>query len=78
MLRAQHRFGGAGWGKKIEEGFGMRELSRAEYGMEISWRVRDTLISIGGMRDSFEIDSGMRDLNSKRPFEINFTKAGSG
>ena len=31
----------------------------------MSWRDRDTLISIGGMQDSFEIDSGMRDLNSK-------------
>ena len=26
---------------------------------------RNALISIGGMRDSFEIDNGMRDLNSK-------------
>ena len=33
--------------------------------MIISWQDRDVLISIGGMRDSFEIDSGMRDLNSK-------------
>ena len=32
--------------------------------MKISWRDRDTFISIGGMRDSFEIDSGMRDLKS--------------
>ena len=33
--------------------------------MKISWRDRDALISIGGMRDSVEIDGGMRDLNSK-------------
>ena len=41
----------------------MREISRAGYGLKISWRDRDALISINGMRDSFEIDSGMR------PFE---------
>ena len=34
-------------------------------GEKISWRDRDALLSIGGMRDSFEIDSGMQDLNSK-------------
>ena len=28
--------------------------------MKIAWWDRDALISIGGMRDSFEIDSGMR------------------
>ena len=33
--------------------------------MKISWRNRDGLISIGGMRDSFEIDGGVRELNSK-------------
>ena len=55
---------------KIEAGWGIREISRAGYGMEISWRDRDTLVSIGGMRDNFEIDSGMRDLNSIRPFQI--------
>ena len=33
--------------------------------MQISWRDRDALISIGGMRDSAEIDGGMRDLNNK-------------
>ena len=37
----------------------MREISRAVYGIKISWRDRDALISIDGMRDSFEIDSGM-------------------
>ena len=53
-------------GRKIEAGCGIGEVSRAGYGMETS--------SIGGMRDSFEIDSRMRDLNSKWPF-IWFNKA---
>ena len=57
---------GCRMGRKIEVGRGIREISRAGYGMEISSRDRDTLISTGGMRDNFEIDSGMRDLNSKR------------
>ena len=39
-------------------------MLRAGYGMKISWRDRDALISIGGMRDSFEIIGGMQDLNS--------------
>ena len=39
---------------------------RAGYGMKMSWRDRDELISIGGMRDSFEIVRGTRpDSNSK-------------
>ena len=29
--------------------------------MKIFWRDRNAHISIGGMRDSFESDSGMRD-----------------
>ena len=29
--------------------------------MKISWRDQDVLISIGGMRDSFEIDSGIKE-----------------
>ena len=33
--------------------------------MKISLRDRDGLISIGGMRDSFEIDGGMGEFNSK-------------
>ena len=33
--------------------------------MKLAWPDRDALISIDGMRDSFEIDSGMRDFNSK-------------
>ena len=37
----------------------------AKYGIKVSWLDRDALISIGGMRDSFEIDGGFRDLNSK-------------
>ena len=43
----------------------------------IDWGIRDdnilrdrnSLISIGGMRDSFKIVGGMRDLKGKRPFE---------
>ena len=60
---------GCGMGHKIEAGCKIREISRAGNGMKISWRDRDALISIGGMRDSFQIDSGMQDLHSKRPFE---------
>ena len=60
---------GCGIGHEIEEGCGIWEILEAEYGMKLSWGDRDALISIGGMRDSFEIDSGMRDLNSKWPFE---------
>ena len=38
----------------------------AGYGIKISWQDRDALISTGGMRiHSFEIDSGVWDLNSK-------------
>ena len=33
--------------------------------MKISWRDRDALFNIDGMPDSFEIDGGMWDLNSK-------------
>ena len=56
---------GRGMGHKIEAGCGTREISRGGYGMKISWRDRNALISIVGMRDSFEIDIGMRNLNSK-------------
>ena len=52
-------------GHKIEARCGIRQILRAGYGMNISWRDRDTLISIGGMRDSFENVGGMRDLNRK-------------
>ena len=52
-------------GHKIEAGCGIREILRAGYGMNVSWRDRDVLISIGGMRDSFESVGGMRDLNRK-------------
>ena len=37
----------AGWGIKVEAGFGIREMLRAGYGMKISWQGRDALISIG-------------------------------
>ena len=50
-------------GLKIEAGCGIREIMRAGYGMKIAWRDRDALISIGGMRYSFEIDSGMQDFS---------------
>ena len=55
-------------GHKIKAGCGIREKLRAKYGMNISWRDRDVLISIVGMWDSFELVGGMRDLNSKWPF----------
>ena len=42
-------------GHKIEAGCGIRETLKAGCGMNISWRDRDALISIGGMRDSIEI-----------------------
>ena len=38
--------------------------------MKISWRDLEALISIGGMRDSFEIDSGMRDLTASDLLKI--------
>ena len=38
------------------------------YGLKLSWQDQDALSSIGGMQDSFEIDGGMQDLNSIRPF----------
>ena len=50
---------------KIEAGCGIREVLRVGFGMKIAWRDRYALISIGGLRDSFEIDGGMRDLNNK-------------
>ena len=50
-------------------GMRIREESRAGYGMTVSWRDRDALISIGEILDSFEIESGMRDLTSKYSFE---------
>ena len=56
---------GCGIGLKIEAGSGIREILRPGYGMKISWRDRDALISIDGMRDDSEIVGGMRDLNSK-------------
>ena len=48
-------------GHTIEAGCGIREIrgTRAGYGMELS----------GGVWDSFEIDSDIRDLSIKRPFE---------
>ena len=52
-------------GHKIKVGCGIREISRAGYGIKIPWRDRDVLISIGGMRDSSKIVGGMRVLNSK-------------
>ena len=43
-------------------------ILRAGYGMKISWWDQDAFISSGEMWDSFEIDGGMLDLNTKRPF----------
>ena len=49
---------GCGIGHKIKVGCGIWELLREGYGMKITWRDRDALISIAWMRDSFEIDGG--------------------
>ena len=61
------RLAGCGIGHKIEAGAGcgIREIFRAGNGTKMSWRDRDALISIGGMRDSFGIVNRMRNLNSK-------------
>ena len=56
---------GCRMGHKIETGCGKREILRAEYGMKISCRGQDALISIGGVWDSFEIVGGMWDLSDK-------------
>ena len=52
-----------GSGSKIEAGCGIREVLRGGYGMKISWRGKDALISIGGIWDGFEVVGGMWDLN---------------
>ena len=52
-------------GYKIEVGWEIREILSSGYGMKTSLRDRNAFSLIGGMRDSFEIDSGRRDLNSK-------------
>ena len=57
-------FAGCGIAHKIEAVCGIREISRSGYGMKISWRHREALISIGGLH-SPEIVSAIRDLNSK-------------
>ena len=56
----------AGWGAKSRWDVEYEKyISKAVYEMKRSRRDRDAFISTGGMRDSFEIDSGMRDLNRK-------------
>ena len=40
----------------------VREILRAGFGMKITWRDWDALISIGGMWNSFEIDSGIQNF----------------
>ena len=54
----------------------MREISKEGYGKRISWRDWDALISIGGMRDSLEIDSRTTDLLNltRRGIEIKILK----
>ena len=42
-------------------GCGMRRKIEAGCGMKIFWGDRDVLISIGGMLNGFEIDSGLRN-----------------
>ena len=49
---------------KIEAAYGIRKILRKGYGMKISWRDRDALISIGGMRDGSKIVAGVRDTAS--------------
>ena len=56
---------GCGMEHKLKAGCVIREIWRPGYGMKISSRDRETLVSIGGMCDSFEIVGGMRDLNRK-------------
>ena len=43
-------------GHKVEAGCGILGILRAGYGIKISWRDQDALISIGGMQDSSEIE----------------------
>ena len=52
-IRSNIGLAGCGMGHKIEAGCWIREILRAGYGTAISWRDRDALILIGGMRDSF-------------------------
>ena len=49
----------------IETGCEILEILMAGYRIKMSWRDRDALILIGEMRDRFEFDGEMRDLNSK-------------
>ena len=44
----------------------MTEILMAGYGMNTLLRVRDFLIFIGEMRDTFKINGGMRDENQKK------------
>ena len=64
-LRVLHSLAGCGIGHNIEAGCGIQEILRAGCRMKISWRDQDVLVSLGGMRDSFEIVGGMRELNNK-------------
>jgi len=44
----------------------MTEILMSGYGMNTLLRVRDFLIFIGEMRDTFKINGGMRDENQKK------------
>ena len=50
---------------KIEAEYGIREILSSGHGMKIALRDREAFISIERVLDGFEIDGGMRDLNSK-------------
>ena len=58
-MRVQHKLSGV---RDEAQNHSRRD---AGYGMKIFWRDRDPLITISGIRDSFEIDSGKWELNSK-------------
>ena len=67
---------GCRMGLKIEAECGIREILRAGHGLKMTWRDRDALISIGGMRDSFEIDVGLRDLTASDLLKIYMVATG--
>ena len=57
-------------GHKIKVRSRIPEVLRVGYGMKISWRGRDSHISIGGMQDSFDIDSRIWDLQQSVLLDI--------
>ena len=56
-----------GMAPRFELGCRIREIQRAGYGMKTALRDFwdcNALVSLGGMRDSFEIDGGLQNLIS--------------